>query len=361
MEKRPIYLSKIQREKSDGKQSIFIIAEMAWAHDGLIHNAKKIVKGAADAGADAISIHITHLQEYMAEDYGSSAGQTLSAGKETLSVYDYLRRINLTDKDWHTLFSYARSLGLGICAMPNDFRSLRLCKKLKPDMYVIHASSFTEEQFVRAVGSEKKPVILRIGGAFLGEIERTVNLLKKQGVDEIILLHGIQLYPTKVEDMQLNILPSLKSIFRLTVGLADHIDADSPLALILPLLAIPLGATVIEKHITYDRSKKGEDFEAALNPDEFKTFVGYLRAAQNALGTTHFRDLSKSELTYRNVARKKTLAAKDIKRGEKIKISSITFKRSDKGMTMEESKYVIGMRAKRDIRKNEPILWHSII
>lgn len=349
-----------QSQEKIEKPEIFIIAEMAWSHDGSVDNAKKIIKGAAEAGADAISFHFTCLKDYMVKDYGCSAGQTLSAGKESEKIYDYLEKINLKNSDWEELFPYAKNLGLDICVMPNDFESFRLSKKLNPDIYVIASACFLEEDFIKEIAREKKPIILRIGGATLSEIERAVNLIKKEGNDEIVLLHGIQLYPTRVEDAHLNLIPSLKKIFGLPVGLADHIDAESDLALIVPLAGISMGIRVIEKHITHDRSKKGEDIEAALNPDEFKKFVRYIREAEKALGKSYFRELSEGELKYRNVSRKRTVALKKINRGEEITRDKITFKRADEGISPLEIKYLIGRRASCDIEEDEPILWDKL-
>lgn len=338
----------------------FIIAEMAWAHEGSVDIAKTIIKGAADAGADAISVHITNMPAYMVQNYKSLSGQTLSEGREDVNIYNYQDKINIKDKDWGPLFSYARKFKLKVCAMTNDLPSLALCQKLKPEMYAIHASCFLEEDLIRSVGRQGNPVVLRIGGATLGEIEWVVHLLKEEGAGEIILLHGIQLYPTTIEGHHLNLIPSLKSIFDLTVGVADHVDANAPFALIMPLLAIPLGAKVIEKHITHDRTLKGEDSESALNPDEFKTFVEYVRASEKALGTSHFRKLSQAEIIYRGVSRKKTVAAKNLKKGETIKKSSFTAKRSDEGMPPNETPLIIGKKANRNIKKDEGITWEKI-
>ncbi len=349
-----------QNQKEEQKPQIFIIAEMAWSHDGSLGNAKKIIKGAAEAGADAVSFHVTSMKNYMVKDYGCAAGQTLSAGKEEEKIYDYLEKINLKNRDWEELFPYAKNLGLDICVMPNDFESFNFSKKLNPDNYVIASACFLEEDFIREVAKQKKPVILRIGGATLAEIEEVVNLIKKEGNNEIILLHGIQLYPTKLEDTHLSLIPSLKIIFGLPVGLADHIDAESELAIIIPLMALPMGVAVIEKHLTHDRSLKGEDIEAALNPNEFKKFVGYIREAEKALGQPCFRKLSEGELKYRNVSRKKAVAARKIDKGEEITKDKITFKRTDQGVSPSEIKYLIGRKANCDIEQDEPILWEKV-
>lgn len=339
----------------------FIIAEMAWSHDGSIEKAKKIIKGAADANADAISIHITSMEDYMVPEYKCEAGQTLSSGREISSMYEGHDSINLKEENWVELFPYIKKLGLIICVMCNDRKSFELCKRLKPDIYVLSPASFVEYDFIKEIAKEMKPIILRIGGALLGEIEKVITLIKDEGTEDIILLHGIQLYPTKIEDTHLGLIDSLRKIFSLQVGLADHIDGDSDLALIVPLVSLPFGATVIEKHITYNRDEKGEDYEAALNPKEFKKFVSYVREVEKSVGSYSFRTLSEAELRYRDVVRKRTVAKDEIKMNEKITAEKITFKRADEGAYPDESKYLIGRTAKYDIKKNEPITWDKIL
>lgn len=342
------------------KNKIFIIAEMAWAHDGSIDKAKKIIEGAADAKADAISFHITHMEDYMTPDYGRVTGQIVKNGSSTVKMFDYLSGLNLKDDNWAELFSYAKNLGLEICVMVNDWTSFALCKKLKPDIYVIPPASFVDEDFIKEVAKQKKTVILRIGGALLSEIKNAVKWVKTQGNKKIILLHGIQAYPTKIEDTNLNLISFLKKTFKLPVGLADHINAESDMVFEIPLMAIPLEICAIEKHITHDRSLKGVDYIAALNPDEFKKFVGKIREAEKALGEPHFKPFSRAEADYREVVRKKTVAARDIKLGEKITKKDIVFKRANVGVYPDQAKFLLGKTAKVDIKINEPILKNKI-
>jgi sialic acid synthase SpsE len=328
---------------------------MAWSHDGSIENAKKIIKALADAHGDAISMHITHMEDYMTKTYLGNKGITVSGGETRSNIYDYLAKINLSERDWVELYSYAKNLDLLTCAQCNDLQSLIFSKKLKPDMYVIPAACFAEGDFLKAIAKTKKPIILRIGGATKEEIKAAISLLKKAGNKRILLLHGIQMYPTRVEDTQIRLIPTIKKMFLLPTGMADHIDADLEFALIAPQLAVALGANLIEKHITYDRSKKGEDFESALNPDEFKKLVEEIRCAEQALGSPLIRSLSDAEIKYRDVVRKKTVAAFDIKKNQVIKKNMITFKRADEGIRPDESKKIMGKKAKYDIKKDEGV------
>ncbi|MFC1952771.1 N-acetylneuraminate synthase family protein [Chloroflexota bacterium] len=341
----------------------FVIAEMAWSHDGSLEKAKKIFKGAGDADADAISVHITSLENYMVKDYGDTIKGPLSVGKDKgkENIYNYLDRINLKNSEWQELFSYARELGLIICAMPNDIQSIQLCEILNPDCYVIAAACFIEEQHVQEIAEQKKPVILRVGGATLGEIENTINALKGYDIEDILLLHGFQLYPTRMEDTNLRIIPSLKDIFGFPVGIAEHLAGDDSLAMVIPLVALACGATTIEKHLTHDRELKGEDYVSALSPDKFKTFVGQVRDVEKSFGSPAIEPLTEAELRYRMVSRKRAITAKPLKKGTIINSTDITYKRSDSGIYPDEVRSIIGKTTREDIDQDAAITWDKIL
>jgi len=198
-------------------QPAFIIAEMAWSHDGSIQKAKKIIRGAAQAKADAINFHITSVEDYMVPQYTGGKGRIMK-GKDGESIYCRLHRINLSKEAWEELFDYARGQRLLISAMCNDFPSVEFASRLEPDMYGVHSACLAEEDLVTAVASKQKPVFLKVGGTYLGEIERAVRLIQQTGNRDIILMHGIQSYPTKLEDAHLRYVRSLKQIFGLPVG-----------------------------------------------------------------------------------------------------------------------------------------------
>jgi len=337
----------------------FIVAEMAWSHDGLVEKAKKIVRATSDAKADAIKFHITSVEDYMVPQYGSGKGR-VSAGKEERSIYEYLKSINLDRKAWEELFSYTKGQGLLICAMCNDLASFRFASKLDPDIYDVHSSCLSDEDFIREVAKDMKPVFLGIGASTLGEIERAISWAKETGNNDISLIYGFQSYPTRLEDMHLRYIQSLKQMFSLPVGFADHTDGGSDLALITPLVALPYGANIIEKHVTYDRSARGEDFESALDPGDLKKLVQLVREVEKAFGSPTVRPLSEGELNYRQVSKKRAVAKVKIKKDEKITKDNIAFKRSDEGVYPEESKFLIGRTAKCDIEKDEGLTWERI-
>ena len=337
----------------------YMIAEMAWSHDGSVEKAATIIRGAAQAKADAISIHITSLRDYMVPYYGSGKGR-VSAGKEDQNIYRYLEKINLPFDAWAELIALAKNLGLDVCVMANDGSSLEFARRQDPEMYVISPASFVEEDFVRAIARIKKPLLLRVGGALLGEIEKVILWAQEEGNSQIILLFGFQNYPTPMEGTHLALLRTLKEAFGFQVGLADHLDADDDLALFLPLLAIPFGATVIEKHLTHDRRLKGEDFESALNPDELSKMVSAARRVERAMGSAHIQGIYPTMDAYRQISRKRIVAACDLGEGEVLSRGKIICKRSDEGLAPDEIKYVLGRKVKKRLAINDPITLESI-
>jgi N,N'-diacetyllegionaminate synthase len=341
-------------------QPTFIIAEMAYSHDGSVDKARTIIRGAAQAQADAINFHITSIEDYMVPQYTGGRGR-ITAGKDRQYIYDYLCEISLSQKAWKELFTYARERHLFISTMCNDLPSVEFASELEPDMYGIHSACLAEEDLVTSVASKQKPVFLKVGGTYLGEIERAVWLIQQADNHDIVLMHGIQNYPTKLEDMHLRYIKSLKQIFGLPVGFADHTDGGSELAMIIPLVAVASGANVIEKHITHDRRAKGIDFESALDPEGLRRLIKNLRQIEKAFGSPAIRPFSGAEADYRQSAKKRTVARNTLEKGEKLTRDKIAFKRSDDGVYPDESQYLIGRTVNTKVEKDEPITWDKIL
>lgn len=333
----------------------YLIAEIAWGHDGKLDVALTLLEKAKEAGAHAVGLHITHLESYMTEDYRCLDGQTLSnkdAEEKPATIYKYLQGADLSRNEYEQVFSRARELNLDLCLMCNDLPSLAWAQTFRPELYALPAAAFVEPLFIQAMAELGTPTVLRVGGATLGEIEEVVNAFRRASNPNIVILHGIQLYPTQLRDLNMAQLPALASMFGCHVGLADHIDGELEEAVALPPLAIPMGAVVLEKHFTDDRANKREDFEAALGTAEFKRFATIAASAQMAMGLDSFGDLSQGELRYRRVVRKKVVAAATIQEGETIRSEHLTCKRTDRGGDPRHMELFIGRKASRTIEPN---------
>ena len=339
---------------------ISIIAEMAWSHDGSVSKAIKLLRAAKNSGANYFGIHITNLKTYMSKYYQNSPGK-VSQGKENLDIYKYLDKINLTNENWILLKKTAKKIKMELCVMPNDIESLTFTKKyIKPEMYALSAASFNEKLMINRIAGTKKKVVIRTGGATLNKIKKIKKIFKKKKNNKFTLLHGIQVYPTSVGEINLNQLTTLKKKFKCSIGLADHIDGGNEFAIYLPALAVPLGVDVIEKHITLDRKEKSEDFEAALDPKNFEKMVRSIKLSIKSLGKKNFSGLSKSELRYRQVSRKRTVAKIKINKGDKISPKNIIFKRSDTGIDPLKIENYFGKKSKKEINEDLPILKRNL-
>jgi sialic acid synthase SpsE len=337
-----------------------IIAELAWGHDGSIDQAIEILIAAKKSGANSFSIHLTDLPNYMVTYYGSGEGK-VSSGREDLDVYKYLEGIDLSNKQWIKLAKTAKDIGIDLCVMPNDIQSLEFSeKKLNPHYYVVSPACFVEVDMLEAIAKTKKKTFFRIGGSYLSEIESAISVFRKFGNEQIVLLHGFQNYPTKIEETDLALLKSLKDIFNVEVGLADHIDGGSSLAKIIPILALPYGATYIEKHITLDREIQSEDFESALNPADFKEFVDNVRASEIAIGSASFKELSEVTQRYRKIVRKRIVAKENIKKDTLLSREHLIYKRCDVGLSPENATFLIGRRTIQYINKDDVVDFSNV-
>lgn len=342
-----------------GDGRVFLVADMAWSHDGARERAQAIVEAAAYGGADAITLHLTQLEHYMVPHYGSGTARA-SAGRSTGSLYEYLQRISLTEEDWRFLFALARQRGLLVSALCNDLPSLELAAELNPDLYTVHASALTDEDFLGEVSGFGKPVVLGISGATLGEMERAVDIVESRSRSGLIFQYGFQVYPTKLPDVHLRFIPTLKQLFGWPVMFADHTDGGSELALILPLVGVAVGADAIEKHLTHDRSLRGEDFESALDPPDFRRFSLLLREVEQAFGPSTRRPLSGDELVYRQAVRKRVVARVPIPAGTAIGPDHLAIKRSDEGVSPSELPLLLGRVTAVPINQNEGITWEKL-
>lgn len=333
----------------------YVIAEMAWSHTGSLETALKLVRGARQAGADAIGIHLTSLPDYMVPEYRSLAGTTLSDRDVSSppTIYKYLEKISLSAADWRGVVAEARNGGIDLVTMCNDEPSFEFAEDIRAaDRYVIAAACFTELEFVKRVARTSKPILLRIGGATMSEIDNVVTAIRKEGNTDITLLLGVQTYPTDIGQTFIASLPRIRSAFGCAVGLADHIDGALPEAITLPALALAFGATAIEKHITTAREEKLEDFEAALGIEEFGEFVKYLRTAELALGNGEIPTDSEAATRYRMVVRKRVVAARDLPAGTVLSQDDVAFKRADQGLPVEDFNRIVGRRLNGAVSQN---------
>lgn len=332
----------------DGRPT-FIIVEIASAHGGEIEVCKNLVENASKTGADAIKFQKFTCDELAVPKYRG---------------YKDLKKIEMNEGEWREIIRHAKTFDWEILSDVFDEGSCNLMDELEITAFKIHSTDLSNPYLISHVAKKQKPVLLGVGGSTLEEIKNAIKIIKSSGNENITLIHGFQSYPTRVPDTNLRVIQTLTNTFGLNVGYHDHVDAESELALILPCVAVTFGASVIEKHITLDRSSKGYDYHSALNPDEFERMVKNIRGVEKSFGKSFGSDtheFSAAEQQYREAVRKSIVARADIPLGTKIDLNMLAFKRSEPGLPPSEAEKIIGRKAKIHIKKDEIITWDKLL
>lgn len=297
-------------------RKIKVIAEIANAHQGKPEIALDLAQKSVEAGAEAIKFQIYFADEFLTT---------------THSRYEHFKKQSFSKETWNNLLQETKKLDLEIYADIFGLEAFEVAKNNDIDGYKIHSSDLNNTKLLEKLALQDKKVFLATGGSTILEIRYALDkLLKYNKVSEIILLHGFQAYPTKVEDSVLSRLEKLQELFCndiVKIGYSDHVSGDDKFATILPLMTIPYRVSYIEKHVTLDRSAKGVDYYSSYEPNELKEFIKDLRLAESAIGKNPLK-FSESEKQYRNSVKKSWTTTRDINKNEIIKPDDIIMKRT---------------------------------
>ena len=292
----------------------YIIAEMACAHNGERQQAMDLTRISAEAGADAVQ-----LQFFVPE-------HTVTPTHE---VFDVLKRIGFDKQGWKEVFDYGKSLGLDVWVCTYDVPSVEWTAEFGADGIKLNSADLSNPDVLRAVGQIKIPFTLGTGASTPTEIQRGLATLFEAGARDAVLMHGVQNFPTKRENLNVSRVQLLQRMFPgLPVGYADNTDGDDPFGKVVDLLAVGMGAAVLEKHITLSRADKGIDYQAALEPDEFKAYVERMRMGYEAWGQPDIKPLTSDDLRYRKFQKKSIVAATDLAAGTVLTRDHVLFLRN---------------------------------
>ena len=314
----------------------YIVAEMACAHEGKPEIANQLVDIAADAKVDAVQIQIFSAKNTLAPYH---------------PIYDLGTKLEIPQSAWLKVIEHAKERGLHVFANIFDTSSLEIAKDKRVDAIKIHSSDLSNFDLLNLVSEIDKPVSLSTGGSTLDEIAQAVFYLRDKGIKNLVLMHGYQAYPTKINESRINYIKTLKKIFNCPVGYQDHTVGGSELSFIMPIAAFALGASLLEKHITIDRTLKHTDYESALNPDELKRFVEVVQKMANAIDDGSVKPFSEDELKYRRNFKKSIVAARIIKKGEFFNRDMLTFLRADVGLPPSDINKIIGCKSRQKLKK----------
>ena len=323
--------------------NIYIIAEIASAHEGEIELAKRLVDLAASTGADAVKLQLFQRDQLLSRFHPK---------------YDSFGEIEIEQNGWLDVLNTARQAGPEVILEVYDEPSLIFAEEWGGAAgYKIPTSDLSNSPFVRRVAETGRRVYLGVGGATRNEIEFAVGVLRECGVSNAVLLHGLQSFPTLLEDSLLAEIPWLKATYGYEVGYADHVDAeDKEWAHWLPAMAVAAGATTIEKHITDARSRKGRDYYSSLNPDEFSHFVRRMKQLPLVMQQAPEDELSEAQNNYRILMKRQAVAVSDLGVGELLRAGHVVFKRTNRsGISPQEMEHHYGKRVCRQIQSDEPL------
>lgn len=328
------------------RNNVLIIAEAGVNHNGDINTAKKLIDVAAEAGVDLVK-----FQTFKADDLVSKAAKQAEYQKKNIgdgkdSQYEMLKKLELSDDAHNQLITYAERKGVKFFSTAFDVNGLNYLNTLDFDLFKVPSGEITNYPYLRKLAQFAKPVILSTGMADMAEIEAALQVLE-QGVarKNITVLHCNTEYPTPMEDVNLKAMLSIQKEFGVQIGYSDH-----TLGIEVPIAAVALGATVIEKHFTLDRNLPGPDHRASLEPSELKAMVSAIRNIELAISGDGVKKPSPSELKNKAIARKSIHTARDLKKGAILSEDDLIPLRPGDGISPMQWTEVLGKTLVHDLQ-----------
>ena len=330
------------------KKKTFIIAEIGINHNGSFKLAKKLIDASVECGADAVKFQTFNTESEMNKHTGKLNYQKKDINKN-ISLFDYTKKLELDENELDELMKYAKKRNIIFFSSPSDIYSVKLLIKKKQKIWKIASNLITDYPLLKIVAKLNQKIILSTGMSTIKEINKTLVLLNKYGTknEKITLMQCTTDYPTKINDLNLNVLTTFQNKFGIKVGLSDHSES-----LIAPSLAVALGSSVIEKHITLNKKMNGPDHKASLSVNEFYKMIKNIRNTEKMLGS-HSKKPSKSELKNIPQTRKSIFVFQNIQKGEIIKEKHLTTMRPGTGVNPMKWNLVIGSKARKNFKKGQ--------
>lgn len=324
------------------KDKAIIIAEAGVNHNGDYDRAVAMVYAAKKAGADYVKFQ-TAVPELVISSIAPKAAYQKETTGEEESQLEMCRKIHLKLEDYGPLSELCREVGIGFMSTPFDLVSIDCLAPLGMDYWKIPSGEITNLPYLRKIGAKGEKVILSTGMSELDEVEKALQVLEEAGTprSNVALLHCNTQYPTPFEDVNLRAMDALRSLHPGAVGYSDH-----TVGIEVPVAAVAMGAQIIEKHFTLDKSLSGPDHKASLDPTELAAMVSSIRHIEQAMGSAE-KHVSPSERANIEVARKSIVAARDIAAAEEFTEENITVKRPGNGISPMLWDEVLGRKAPR--------------
>lgn len=332
-------------------QPTYIVAEIGANHNGDIELAKKTIDAAKECGVDAVK-----FQTYTAKELISDLDRLVTMGPEgnqfTERIEDMFDKITLKREMHKEVFDYARSVGLEVFSTPFSLDGIDFLQQLDVNCFKVAASDVDYLDLLEKLAKTSKPVMLSLGKCTMGEADMAISTLENNGCDKLVIMHCVSQYPSKIEDMNLNVITSLKTLYN------DHIIgfSDHSLGITAALGAVVLGARVIEKHFTLDKSLPGPDHWFSMDPLEMKSLVSEVRNIEAALGSSR-KCILECENSGRNNSVRSLVINRDLKAGDIINEEDLLALRPGHGIKPYDKEKIIGMKVQKSIKKLTVLTW----
>lgn len=334
------------------KDRVYIIGEIGVNHNGDINIAKQLIKVAKEAGVDAVKFQSFNPEKTKIKSTPYAGYQEQNA--KFKSSYEMSMKLKLSYEDHVELKKYCDEMDVDFLSTGFDNDSVDTLESLNVKFQKIPSGEINNFPLIKYVAMKHKPIILSTGMAELSEIDECVRYIKKFNDKELFILHCVSLYPTDFDKVNLNFIKTLQSAFDAKIGFSDHtlgIEAD--------IAAVALGAKMIEKHITLDKSMEGPDHKASLNPEELRHMVSAIRNIELALGS-NYKIVCDEEIEMRKISRRSIVINEDIRKGGKFTEDNLAIKKPGTGLPSKHLDVVIGRTVTRDLKKDEILAWDMV-
>jgi N,N'-diacetyllegionaminate synthase len=342
MKLKPVNMLRIGDKRIGAGQPTFFIAEGGVNHNGNVENAKRLVEIAADAGADAVK-----FQTFRAEELASSAApkakyQEDHSGADE-SQLEMLKRLELSTEDFQEIEKHARLREIIFLSTPFDTESVDMLDQLRVPAFKIPSGEITNWPLLEYIAAKNRPVILSTGMSYLSEVEEAIGVIRAAGCSHLAVLHCTSNYPAAAASSNLRAMQTISETFDVPTGLSDH-----TLGMEMAIAAVAMGARIIEKHFTLDKSLPGPDHQASLAPNELRSLIHSIREVESGMGDGIKRPTPSEEET-RDVARRSIITRQEILKGTTIERQMLVFKRPGNGIPPSKLAEIVGRKVTRTI------------
>ena len=350
MAERSNFLNQYKKNKSC---NTFIIAEAGVHHDCNLNKAKELIDAATEGGADTIKFQ-TYKAETLVTHWAPTYWKQKKTGGYNTQFECFQKRDKFDFEDYQALYEYANKKGINFCSTPFDQQSVRWLNGIGIPFWKVASGDIDNYPLLEDIAKTQKPIILSTGASYFEEIRNTVDFLKSKGVKELALLHCTLSYPTSNKDANLSRIAALNSLFpEIIIGYSDHTIPDE--AVLIPAIAVALGAKIIEKHFTLDRCLPEDDHYHSIDTTMLRQMINHIKLVEDA--TSLNVGIVASELPARKHARRSLIAKETIPNGTVLSADMIIPKRPGEGISPSQISKILGRKVNKTIEKDQQILW----